>query len=121
MSDSDATTAVPPEVAFLERLMADNNYSDARPIGDGLFVAISPFFFTHGIIVGEIGDAFGYIDRWCFHCYAAAKAALDAWDGQGEPEGWHRHPASGRRVAQSDDEFDDDGQPVRKGDLYRRG
>jgi hypothetical protein len=32
----------------------------------------------------------------------AAVAALIAWDGKGEPEGWFRHPMSGRRRPDGD-------------------
>lgn len=39
----------------------------------------------------------GYEDRYCFATYELAKAALDNWDGTGDPQGWHRHPKSGRR------------------------
>lgn len=43
-------------------------------------------------------DQTGYNDRWCYHNYTDAVKALNNWDGMGEPEGWHRHPNSGRRV-----------------------
>lgn len=36
------------------------------------------------------------LDEWCYETSAAALNALDAWDGEGEPEGWNRHPATGR-------------------------
>jgi hypothetical protein len=40
---------------------------------------------------------FGYDDCWDYPYPAAAITAMERWDGQGEPEGWLRHPASGRR------------------------
>lgn len=58
--------------------------------------AIMPLAFT-AAIVADLCE-WGYGDRWCYKTYDAAKAALDAWDGTGEPKGWHRHPATGRRV-----------------------
>ncbi len=54
--------------------------------------------FTHAILVGRIGNSVTYDDRWCYSTRAAAEEALEAWDGRGEPTGWHRHPATGRRV-----------------------
>jgi hypothetical protein len=78
-------------------------YSDAKIAGDRTrLVAIMPLIYTHAIVT--IADAFGYEDRWCYHDYAAAKCALDEWDGCSgtEPQGWHRHPASGRRRPQGD-------------------
>lgn len=38
-------------------------------------------------------------DVWCYQApqtELAWRAAL-GWDGEGEPEGWYRHPESGRR------------------------
>lgn len=37
-----------------------------------------------------------------YPAHAVARAALDRWDGRGEPQGWHRHPASGRRRPDGD-------------------
>jgi hypothetical protein len=45
---------------------------------------------------------FGYDDCWDYPDAVAALAAMHAWDGQGEPEGWHRHPTSGRRRPEGD-------------------
>lgn len=85
------------EAEYLTWLVRECGYRDVRSLGNGRFAAISPLMFTHAIIVGKIGDRYAYDDRWCYHDHASALAALNAWDGTGEPEGWHRHPASGRR------------------------
>lgn len=64
---------------------------------DGWFVAVVPFMFTAGLIVGRTRDHGCYEDRWCFETFEKACAAFDAWDGMtGEPFGWHRHPNTGR-------------------------
>lgn len=84
------------ELSFMQWLK-DQSYRDPRPIGNGLYAAINPLIFTHAIIIGKIGDRCGIDDRWCYESYEKALAALTAWDGIGEPQGWHRHPASGRR------------------------
>jgi hypothetical protein len=86
------------DAAYLTWLQQECGYRDVRPIGNGRWVAISPLMFTHAIIIGAMGDRLGYADRWCYSDYRSALAALDAWDGTGEPKGWHRHPGSGRRV-----------------------
>jgi len=44
-----------------------------------------------------MGNEMGYEDRWCYHTKEAATAAFEAWNGEGEPDGWHRHPGTGRR------------------------
>lgn len=67
-------------------------------VGDGSsYVAIIPFLYTTAIIFGEVEIQSGYRDRWCYEDFDRALAAFEAWDGIGEPEGWHRHPGSGRR------------------------
>ena len=69
------------------------------PLGDadyqGCQAALLPLMFTVAIVVDF--DRYGYADRWCYKSEEAARAALDAWNGVGEPIGWHRHPNSGRR------------------------
>jgi hypothetical protein len=70
-----------------------------RRIDDEHYMAIGRFMYTHAILKGRIDDLVGYSDRWCYHTPLAAVAAASVWDGSDgtEPEGWHRHPRSGRR------------------------
>lgn len=68
--------------------------SHPKPIKGGRqprYAAISPKMFTHAIVVAPMHDRYSIHDNYCYHGYAKAKAALDAWDGTGEPTGWHRH------------------------------
>jgi hypothetical protein len=90
------------ELQFLQWLKQECGYRDPRPLPGGRWAAIFPLMYTHAIIVGTVGSYLGYDDRWCYDSYERAKTALDAWDGQSEPEGWHRHPMSGRRRVESD-------------------
>lgn len=63
------------------------------------YVGVMPLMFTAAVIIGERGKGW-YVDRWCYHSVPAALAAAAAWTGEypeTEPEGWHRHPSSGRR------------------------
>ncbi|MGE4043429.1 MAG: hypothetical protein AB7F35_01155 [Acetobacteraceae bacterium] len=90
------------DAEFFRYLVAQCGYSDPKPLPEGMYAAIFPLMFTHAIITGLIGDYDGYEGRWCFHNYAAAKTALDAWNGDGEPSEWHRHPATGRRRPDGD-------------------
>lgn len=70
---------------------------------DARFVAVVPFLYTWGVIVGPVVHAAtGHDDRWCYKTLDVAVAAAWAWDGRGEPEGWHRHPTSGRRRVDGD-------------------
>lgn len=85
--------------------LVHNGYRDVETLPDGRWAATFRFVFTHAIIVGKMFDFSGYDDRWCYHTYDDAYTALRAWDGTGEPTGWHRHPASGRRVSDEGDEY----------------
>jgi hypothetical protein len=68
----------------------------ARP---GYYKAIIPLLYHHMMIMGRMDDAIGYSDRWCFEDFPDALKAFQAWDGTkgSEPDGWHRHPKTGRR------------------------
>jgi hypothetical protein len=59
-----------------------------------------PLIYTGALIYGASANQYGYMDRWCYHSVQEAIAAGDAWSGDWpnvEPEGWHRHPGTGRR------------------------
>lgn len=64
---------------------------------NGLEWVVYPMIYTARLCVGPPEDRTGYDDAWCYGSLEAALAAARAWDGKGDPEGWHRHPASGRR------------------------
>jgi hypothetical protein len=89
------------ELAFMQALK-ELGYQEPRPLGDGRYACLFQFMFTWGIIVGRIGDEHSYDDRWCYHHREAAARALADWSGEGEPQGWHRHPSTGRRRPEGD-------------------
>ncbi len=71
-------------------------YSAVKILPDGRYAGIYSFMFTDAIIVGKL-DVLGYYDdRWCYE-KGAANHFLEVWGGVGEPNGWHRHPDTGRR------------------------
>lgn len=78
--------------------------TEIKDIGDGFYAASKPLLFHWTLIMGEIGNKFSFLDRWCYETQEQAEAALARWDGEGEPDGWHRHPASGRRRHEGDPE-----------------
>lgn len=84
-----------PDDERLIRSLRQDNYVDIKRMPNGDYVALFQFMYTWAIMSGL--SIYGYEDRWCYSSYEKAKAALDAWDGTGEPEGWHRHPNTGRR------------------------
>ena len=43
-------------------------------------------------------------DEWQYDTFAQALAALELWDGEGEPRGWIRNPRTARRRPDGDPE-----------------
>lgn len=68
-----------------------------RFLDEELELVLLPLSFGHvqlGVSLGRSGE---YLDSWYFDDLDVGWRALWTWDGQGEPEGWVRHPSSGRR------------------------
>ncbi|PZU95537.1 MAG: hypothetical protein DI527_00580 [Chelatococcus sp.] len=78
---------LPPEIV--------EHYLAMRTLPDGRLIGIAPLLFHLTLHVDVHCD--GYEDRYCYATFEAAEAAMNAWDGTGDPVGWHRHPLSGRR------------------------
>lgn len=86
------------QATYLTWLKLENGYFNIKPIRQQTcWAGLFQFAFTTAIIVGQMGDECGYSDRWCYATAREAADALGRWDGDGEPDGWHRHPDSGRR------------------------
>lgn len=64
---------------------------------DGRYTAVMPQLFTWRLVVGKDPD--WYDDGWCYDSAQSAVVAWESWDPlkEREPQGWHRHPFSGRR------------------------
>ncbi len=77
-------------------------YREYKKLDEFIYVAIKPLLYHWTMIVGIIGDKMGYEDRWCYANQELAEKAIREWDGVGDPEGWHRHPKSGRRRENGD-------------------
>lgn len=84
----------------------DKNYGYLIKETEDRSIFVMPFMFTHAIVWFDRrrGDMSWYNDRWCYHTYAAATTAAENWSGEAgtEPEGWHRHPTTGRRREDGD-------------------
>lgn len=98
--------------AFFRYLIVDCGYRNVSMIPGDRYACLAGFMHTVAIITGKIGDRWSVSDRWCYHDYESASAALAAWDGEGEPKGWFRQPMTGRRISESLHEFDDEGNLV---------
>jgi hypothetical protein len=97
------------ELSLAEQLGRIRRYRGAdylwvEPLADGRVLTLLPWNGSgYQLSIGTFG--LGWDDSWIYlaEMEAAAWRAALGWDGEGEPEGWYRHPASGRRR--------DDGDP----------
>lgn len=72
---------------------------------DGRFLDLVPL--TRGIYrvcLGQPDHDGVYADEWHYQGHFEADVCMCAWDGIGEPGGWFRHPATGRRRPDGDPE-----------------
>lgn len=83
---------------------AGADYLHIRLLPDGRAVYLMPHSFGGlRLNIGKPGERV-FTDEWHFQgaqWLEAWRAAL-GWDGEGEPEGWYRHPATGRRRENGD-------------------
>lgn len=90
-----------------EEFLSENiGYSDLEVMPDGRYACVMPLLFTHAIIIGDVRGV-GPDDRWCYSSLEKAQTELLYWKDcnfEGEPAGWHRHPATGRRREGGDPE-----------------
>lgn len=87
-----------------DRYREDDGFFVLREQG-AYYIGVLPLMYTGAVIIGSKGNYRTYLDRWCYHSVEEAIAAGDAWSGEWpstEPEGWHRHPATGRRRENGD-------------------
>lgn len=78
-------------------------YEAQRDLSDGRSVWLQRKMFTWAIVIGKTNDVC-YDEHWCFTTLEVAKAQFHAWNPleTREPEGWIRHPLSGRRRTDGD-------------------
>lgn len=87
-----------------DQLIAGTFYAEPRVLESGPFaghwVHLAQMLFTCAVMVSSSDDG-NPITRWCYPTRREAKAALDAWDGNGDPPGrWiKRKPEEISRVA----------------------
>jgi hypothetical protein len=97
----------PEELAWLANMgRQEYGYIAPAPMGNGRYCCIVPFAFTFGIISGRMFDDLGLCRPFgALPILGKALTALFDWAGkdfEGEPQGWHRHPDSGRRRPDGD-------------------
>jgi hypothetical protein len=98
----------PEVVAFIDFLRSEG-IDCIFPFDDKYWVGLKQFMYTTAIVRGAWYDEYGYEDRWCFKHGEHAFVALVTWAAEefkDEPQGWHRHPISGRRRPEGNAELE---------------
>ncbi len=83
------------------RVSAGGDYLWHRVLPDGRGLCLMPMIHG-GVRLGIGRGVVEFDDVWCYPkdqagCLDAGWRAALGWNGEGEPEGWYRHPQSGRR------------------------
>lgn len=61
---------------------------------NGKICGIKRFIFTTGLVIGL--DDVGYVGRYCYENHSDAVAALNEWNGNGDPNGdWIKYKGQG--------------------------
>lgn len=76
--------------------MAHHTEYAAKLLGDGRAALLHRMIHTWRIVLAGDIDAYTYDDGYCYKTEAVARAAFEAWDGHGEPQGWNKHLRTGR-------------------------
>jgi hypothetical protein len=69
----------------LMQTLEANGYMEIRRFASGELGALHPQLFTVAVVVG-LHDT-GYRTRYCYEHFNDAQAALQAWNGKGDPPG----------------------------------
>ena len=90
---------------FTDKHMIENGYTAWRELPDGTIIAVGPMAFGNGRLFMDINSN-GYEDCYCYDSLELAEKSMNEYDAQSgvEPQGWKRHPYSGRRRINGDPE-----------------
>lgn len=88
---------------FTSEQMIDMGYTSWRCLPDGTIVAVGLMAFNNGRLFMDI-NSYGYEDCYCYDSLDLAEKSMNEYMPESgiEPQGWKRHPASGRRREKGD-------------------
>lgn len=70
------------------------HYTMLGKLPDGSVCGVHKLMFHWTMHIGL--DDIGYADRYCFATEQLAQMAMILWNGDGDPQLWHKHPMTGR-------------------------
>jgi hypothetical protein len=91
------------DMPFTDQQFKDMGYTSWRQLPDGTILAVGEMAFNNGRLFVDI-NSYGYEDCYCYDSLELAKKSMDEYNPEvdKEPEGWKRHPYSGRRRTNGD-------------------
>ena len=83
---------------FSEKQMKEMGYTSWRELPDGSIMAVGLMAFNNGRLFADV-NSYGYEDCYCYDSLELAEQSMQDFipDSDSEPQGWKRHPLSGRR------------------------
>lgn len=98
MNQQSAIAGNPASLPLTDDQLRSFGYIAWRLLDCGSWVGVLPMTFGKGRLCIDL-DYFGYADGYCYSSVKGAIEAMNTLDPQleREPEGWMRHPSSGRR------------------------
>lgn len=86
------------KMPFSDEQMNEMGYSSWRMLEDGTILAVGSMLFNNGRLFIDVNHH-GYDDCYCYDSVELAHQSMMSFDEHkdAEPEGWKRHPSTGRR------------------------
>jgi len=90
-------------IPFTDNQMKEMGYTNWRELPDGTILAVGPMLHGNGRLFVDI-DSCGYADCYCYDSLDIAEKSMLEFNPEKdkEPEGWKRHPTTGRRREKGD-------------------
>lgn len=81
--------------AALQRFCRASGYTQYAELPGGLYAFVCKMLFNWRMVIGTLDSP---CDAYCYDTHEQVVASLAAWDATAEPEpnGWKKHPTTGR-------------------------
>lgn len=84
------------------KLQDENGFIARKDLPDGRYTTLTPQIFTTKLTISRAGDEYGWYEAYEYDDPGKAAASFEAWEGNGEPDGWIRAVPSMRRRPDGD-------------------
>jgi hypothetical protein len=90
-------------IPYTDKEMHEMGFTNWRELPDGTILAVGPMLHNNGRLFVNI-NRYGYEDCYCYDSLELANKSMMEFNPEvdKEPEGWKRHPTTGRRRKNGD-------------------